>query len=525
MGVQYGRCNFDGRPVDPEYLAKAARLLAPYGPDGESTYIKDGLGIVFRAFATTQEARREKQPYLLPGGGVLVWDGRVDNRQELVRELGHPQYLTATDLEIAGAAYERWGTDSLGKLIGDWALSIWEPKSRSLLLAKDPIGTHHLYYSIENDQVTWSTILDPLVLLSGKTFALEEEYIAGWLAFFPATHLTPYVGVHAVPPATVVRIMPAARIVHRYWDFDPGKRICYRTDGEYEEHFRQVFEGAVRRRLRSDTPVLAELSGGMDSSSIVCMADAILADTKDDAVCLDTASYYDDSDQNWNERPYFIRVEEQRGRTGFHFDVGRKHSTPLEHQTCDFAANPGACRQVDRAEEQFARCVESHGYRVVLSGIGGDEVTGGVPTPIPELLDQVATLRLRQLVTNLKSWALAKRVPWFYLLWDAVREFLPIRLIAARGAVRPPVWLNPGFLCQHRNALHGYPSRTRLTGVRPSLQHNRATVELLRRQFSCDIQPINPAYDRRYPYLDRDLLEFLFAVPREQLVRPGQRRS
>jgi len=86
--------------------------------------------------------------------------------------------------------------------MGDWALSVWNPKDRSLILAKDPIGTRYLYYSLDKDQVSWSTILDPLVLLAEKTFALEEEYIAGWLSFFPATHLTPYVGIHSVPPAS-----------------------------------------------------------------------------------------------------------------------------------------------------------------------------------------------------------------------------------------------------------------------------------------------------------------------------------
>jgi len=65
----------------------------------------------------------------------------------------------------------------------------------------------------------------------------------------------------------------------KYWDFDPSKKICYHTDAEYEEHFRAVFGTAVRRNLRSDRPVLADLSGGMDSSSIVCVADLVIAGT------------------------------------------------------------------------------------------------------------------------------------------------------------------------------------------------------------------------------------------------------
>src|SRR6202040_1086421 len=104
------------------------------------------------------------------------------------------------------------------------------------------------------------TIPDPLVLLAAKSFALEEEYIAGWLSFFPATHLTPYVGIHSVPPSCFVRLESGRQVCSRYWDFDSSRRIRYRSDGEYEEHFRSVFAKAVQRRLRSDTPVLAELS-------------------------------------------------------------------------------------------------------------------------------------------------------------------------------------------------------------------------------------------------------------------------
>src|SRR5262249_59217617 len=112
--------------------------------------------------------------------------------------------------------------------------------------------------------------------------------------------------------------------VSKYWDFDPSKRISYPTDAEYEEHFRIVFGEAVRRRLRSDSPILAELSGGMDSSSIVCMADTIIARADAETPRLDTVSYYNDSEPNWNERPYFTKVEEKRRRTGCHIDVGKQ---------------------------------------------------------------------------------------------------------------------------------------------------------------------------------------------------------
>ena len=500
-------------------------MLVPYGPDAHGAYIKDSVGILFHAFHTTKESRRETQPLITPSGAVLTWDGRLDNRAELTGQLKDGLPHEPTDVAIVAAAYEEWGTGCFLRLIGDWALSLWNPNGRSLILAKDPVGTRHLYYSFDQHQVTWSTILDPLVLLAEEAFKLEEEYIAGWLASFPATHLTPYRGIHAVPPSSSVRLGPGKRTVTKCWDFDPGNRIRYRADHEYEENFRHVFSISVRRRLRSESPVLAELSGGMDSSSIVCMADQILAGGTAETPRLDTISYYDDSEPNWNERPYFTKVEAKRGRTGWHIDIGGEQPWILLSEKQNFAATPGSGQRANQASREFAACLLAQGNRVVLSGIGGDEVTGGVPTAAPELLDLLAAAKFLALAHQLKVWALNKRKPWFHLLLDAARGFFPVSLVGLPKHKRPAPWLCPEFVKRNRMALAGYRTRLKLFGPRPSFQENLNTVVALQRQLQCSLLASDPPHETRYPFLDRDLLEFLYAVPREQLVRPGQRRS
>ena len=526
MSVQFGRWNWDGKPVDQTYFAKVKSVIAPYGPDDEGTYAISNLSILYRAFHTTKESRCETQPHVTGSGVVITWDGRLDNRAELIRHLRDVLTISATDVSIVAASYDEWGANCFAKLVGDWALSIWDAKSRSLLLAKDPIGTRHLYYSIDNDQVTWSTILDPLVLFAGKTFTLCEEYIAGWVSLFPATHLTPYIGIHSVPPSSSVVIRNGKQTVTKYWDFDASKRIRYNTDAEYEEHFRAVFAESVRRRLRSDSPVLAELSGGMDSSSIVCMADTIIARGAAETPRLDTISYYDDSEPNWNERPYFTKVEEKRGRTGTHIDMGSQEPFKLEVDCDQFAATPGSSGgHPSEASLQFAACMTSQGNRVVLSGIGGNEFTGGVPTPTPELQDLLARCHFRSLAHQLRVWALNKRKPWFYLLFDAARGFLPPALVGVPKHKRPAAWLSPAFVKRNRAALRGYEGRTKIFGPLPSFQGDVGTLDVLRRQLACSDLSSDLPREKRYPYLDHGLLEFVSAIPPEQLVRPGQRRS
>jgi len=526
MSVQFGRWSFDGVPAAPKYLARVREILSPYGPDGEASYSGEGVDLLYHAFHTTKESRLEIQPNVSRSGCVIAWDGRLDNRRELIHEFSGLLTADCTDVSIVSAAYERWETHAFERLVGDWALSIWNPSHRSLTLAKDPIGTRHLYYSVEKDLVTWCTILDPLVLLAGKAFELNEEYVAGWFSCFPAAHLTPYAGIDSVPPSCFVCLERGRRTMSKYWDFDPRKRIRYRTDEEYEEHFRTVFAQSVRRRLRSDAPILAELSGGMDSSSIVCIADSIAAQGAAESPRLDTLSYYNDSEPNWNEYPYFAKVEERRGRAGCHIDVGDQGSFRFEFETNGFAATPGSrAGRPTEASRQFAKCMASRGSRVVLSGTGGDEVMGGVPTPVPELMDLLARARFRALARQLKAWALTKRKPWFHLFFEASRGFLPPALAGVPKHIQAVGWLHPGFVERQRQALTGYPSRVKLFGPLPAFQENLSTLGSLRRQLACTTLPSRPPYEKRYPYLDRDLLEFIYRVPREQLLRPEQRRS
>jgi asparagine synthase (glutamine-hydrolysing) len=524
MSVQFGRWNFEGEQPPQDYIAQVNGILARYGPDSSESYSKGGVTILYCALHTTKESRREMQPHISTSGAMITWDGRLDNRADLISELRDVLITSSTDVEIVAAAYEKWDSNCFAKLIGDWALSIWNPNNRSLLFAKDPIGPRHLYYSIDLNQITWCTVLDPLINLAKKPFAISEEYVAGWLSHSPATHLTPYVGIHAVPSSSMVHLRPGKHAVSRYWDFDPGKRIRYRTDGEYEEHFRTVFAKAVERRLRSETPILAELSGGRDSCSVVCMADTIIASGIAETSRLDTISYYDDTEPLWNERPYFTKVEEKRGRAGVHIDVSpeKMQSEASPKSNCrSFPLIPSYSTSLP----QYDTCIASQGNRVVLSGMGGDEVMGGAPIPRPELQDLLASGRFGALVQQLKAWALQQRKPWFYLFLEAARGFFPPALVGVPKLVRPVPWLQSNFVKRQRAALTGYPSRVNIFGSPPSLQDNLRTLNGLRRQLACRALPLEPPHEKCYPFLDRSLLEFMYAIPREQSVRPAQRRS
>jgi asparagine synthase (glutamine-hydrolysing) len=538
MSVQFGNWNLDGKPSPASYIEKVKATLAPYGPDSNESYVRNGLTMLFGAFRTTTESHREVQPHISNSGTVITWDGRLDNRPDLILEMRNAVSDDSTDVSIASAAYEKWGTNCFGRLIGDWAISVANPNGHSLLLATDPIGTRRLYYSVHHNQITWCTILEPLLFLADRSFSLCEEYIAGWLSTFPQAHLTPYATINAVPPSSTVLFRSGTHSVARYWDFDPNYRIRHRTDAEYEEHFRTVFATAVQRRLRSDRPVLAELSGGMDSSSIVCVADTIPSRHPGVTPRLDTVSWYDDSydhlEPDWNEFPYLTKVEERRGRAGYHINIRElttdaaiaRESINSQFENDALAVTPFAHNHVSQLVRHYLAFVGSQEYRVTLSGVGGDDVMGGgVPTPIPEFQNLLAGARLFKLIRQLNAWSAKMRKSRLSLMWEAIQHFL---VKSPPNDCAPPPragWLDSEFANRNSAALRGYPCRVKLFGSLPSFQDSINTLNVVRRFVAHCVRLSKPVRELRFPYLDRTLLEFMYAIPREQIVRVGQRRS
>src|ERR1051326_9061130 len=182
MSVQFGIWRFGGPPLTAGHLDRVSAILAPFGPDSDQRYSQKSVNIIYRGFHTTNDSRQEIQPHVTQDGLVITWDGRLDNRSELIGELRDYLSDSYTDVAIVAATYEKWGVKAFSRLHGDWSLSIWDPHNQTLKLVKDPVGAHHLYYSIDNNHAIWSTLLDPIMLLAEKTLIPSEEYLAGWLS-------------------------------------------------------------------------------------------------------------------------------------------------------------------------------------------------------------------------------------------------------------------------------------------------------------------------------------------------------
>lgn len=525
MSVQAGIWNFDGRPVDHKLLADISEALKRQGPDGESCHVDGSVALLYRPFHTTAESRREKQPYFSHRGFILTWDGRLDNREELIPEMRNELEADPTDAAIVAAAFDRWETDCFCRIVGDWAVSIWKPEQHELLFAADYMAIRHIFYYLKTDSVWWSTDLSPLVLLSGNRFHVDDTYVAGYLAHEPEAHLTPYREIREVSPGQFVRIRYGQAVVQRYWQFSPKSRVRYKTDAEYEEHFCHTFRQSVQRRLRSDSPILAELSGGVDSSSIVCMADDIMAKEITEVPRLDTLSFCDNTEPNEDDAIYFQKVEAKRGRVGIHIDTSKIKASPASLSSAEFCALPGVLGFVGILGAKRDEHIRSGDYRVVLSGIGGDEFLGGVPDPRAQLADLLVQCRFITLVRQLTAWSLVKRRPWIHLLWHSAIELLPaaLRQYFVQEA-KIESWIRKDFAKRTRLAVKQLDVEEHFGMWLPSRRFYVGGVLLMARKLG-KFTPVSSALEARYPFLDQNLIEYLLSVPATQLLRPGERRS
>ena len=530
MSVQGGIWNFDRAPVDHNLLARFDRATVRLGTNDFRKYVQNDLAMFQRPFHATEEDKWERQPLHGHTNCVMTWDGRLDNREDLLRELPWWNDQPCTDAAIALTAFERWGSGCFNKLIGDWALCVWNPREKSLYLARDFIGARAMHYINQKNRLLWCTNLEVLVLNAGMQFTLSDKYIAGYLMGHPEPELTPYAEISALPPGAYIKCQVNGGTpewqTRVYWEPAP-KEISYPSDAAYEEQFRHLFRQSVRRRLRSCASVLADLSGGIDSSSIVCIAHDIVK-SGEAAVEIDTISYNRSDETHSHDEPYFTAIEKHIGKTGLHLDMAKYrdvatltpdvfNSVPVSQATIEF-------------DRDLAEFITRRGHRVRLRGIGGDELLGGVQDPTHQLAEALWKGRLGTYWDLLFKWSLARKKPLVYYIRQSLAELLPAFLKPAEltPEVRKIVrgWIKPKFYRRYRMAHYvvgaGSGFRRYLPGPSPRSEVCASMAALI-----AENQSPSPIYciDTQNPYLDRNLFEFLIAIPQEQLLRPLERRS
>jgi asparagine synthase (glutamine-hydrolysing) len=518
--------NFDGAPVDLEQLQLLNESLSTHGPDGNSLFRAANVGMCFSALHTTRESWREKQPFITPSD-VLVMDGILFNRQELIELLHISRDDVPTDAAIVSTGLHEHGAAFVSKLIGDFAIIHCDRRSNTLLLARDPCGMRPLFYHWNGNQLFVASDLAALMKLTNKSPELDHEYVSTYLVTLPEATRTPYRDFHPVEPGHVLVTRNGRLIASRFWHPENVKDIVYKTDAEYEEHCRRLMVEGVRQCLRTDDrPIWSSLSGGLDSSAVVCLANQLIEGGQAEAKELRTYSIVFDEARSADERQFIRPIEQKVDKAGFHLrDDANWLAIPSPQESFLRVPTPWLCvpGRLDRLRDEMVRS----GARVLLNGMGGDQNFWNLPMPSPQLTNALLSFNFRELHRGVRVWSRALKQPYLHTLGKMA--LLPLMPDVVRAQFQPklliPGWLDKAFV-----------RRTRLRertlsppdpfGFGDSGRRIQAGVfAQLIRLIAGGAYVERDGIELRSPLLYQPLVEFSFAIPFQQKLRPGEMRS
>ncbi|MBK8358821.1 MAG: asparagine synthetase B [Comamonadaceae bacterium] len=269
-----GIIHFDGRPVEPGQIEAMTAAMHARGPDGIHHWRKGNVALGQCMLRTTPESLEETQPLTNEDHSLaLVMDGRVDNYEELRRELlGKGAVLrTRADAELVLRAYEVWGEDCPDRIIGECVFFIWDAREQRMFAARDAAGTRHFYYHQGKGWFAFASEIKGLLTLPIMPRLNESRLLDYLVEEFDRDDQvgTFYRGIDRMPAAHAMSITDQGVETWRYWNPQNLPALCFTSMEECAEAFLEQLRIAVKCRLRSTGPVGAMLSGGMDSSSIV----------------------------------------------------------------------------------------------------------------------------------------------------------------------------------------------------------------------------------------------------------------
>ena len=450
-------------------------------------------------------------------------------------ELGVSAAGTVPDVAIVAEAWTRWRHAAWRRLVGDWSAAVWDPASQEIALACDFMGVRPLFYVVTGDYCAWSTALEGLVALTGRRQELDEVYFACSVMRSKMPGHTPYRDIQALIPGHQTHIRRGgAREMRQFWQL-PSTSLRYQNPRDYQVHLRAMFAQAVSRRLRSDRPIYVELSGGWDSSAIVCMA-ALLAGKGESATpALTTASYVLPGDRESDETRFIEAVESHVQLPCIHLELDRA-SIPVVPNPVHFRT---AVPQVLSLYERM----RSRGAVVLMSGRLGDGVLGNFPHDVTHAAEALRRLQWMAAARELRAWSLGTHETAWSLLAEALAGFLPARVIVRRDAARTLasiVGATATVAPEHAAAALGVPRSlvshfytAREIHTRWCLRERQpwrsgqlvAALGLYALNQELASPPEAQGIALTYPIADRDLVEFAAAIPAGVLCEPGRPRA
>jgi len=520
----------DGSRVERSILDAQTRALAHRGPDGAGHWIDPSgtAGLGHRRLAIIDLSESASQPMGYRGRYTITYNGEIYNYLELRAELlaRGCSFRTHSDTEVLLAAYAEFGEGALEKLDGMYAFAIWDEQEQQLFCARDRFGEKPFYYAYRPGRhFVFASEIKGL-LAAGVETRVSPRALYQYLAFDVVQNPhrpedTFYEAVHSLKPAhtmTVRRdrgVLPA----RRYWQIPAPGAHPLPNVSDAADRVLQLLKESVRRRLRSDVPVGSSLSGGLDSSSIVCLMRQL-------------REAEPPTQNSFSARFRDARLDEGRfmdlviGATGVqsHFvwpdaaGLAANLARILHHQEEPFG---GASVY---AQWEVMRLARDSGVKVLLDGQGADETLAGYLHFFQPYLKGLFARDRRRFEVERRAYESRhqRQLPIdLRFRLDAMAPRLTRALAAARrslGAAKAPDWLAPDLVRHHGNDRPPFRNFECLDSALRFFSQDYGLRNLLR---YADRNSMAFGREVRLPFLAHDLVEFIFTLPDEQKLGNG----
>jgi len=453
----------------------------------------------------------------------MVFNGEMYNYQEVKARMPEYAFRTSGDTEVLIAAFAKWGPDCLQYFRGMFACAIWDRQEEELFVARDRLGVKPFYYSLDGDKFLFASETRSILASGLVKAAIDEAALADFFSYqsvsYPHTMIA---GIRQLEAGSWMKIKRGRTSGQVYWrvtdkaaDFDFGSR------SKVQARIRELMLQSVQRRLISDVPVGAFLSGGIDSSAVV----GLMAEAGEGRPNTFNISF---SEKEYDESTYAEMVASKFDTN--HTRILLKPETFLDElqnalNAMDTPSGDGVNTYV------VSKVIRQKGMTVALSGVGGDELFAGYP-----YFDQYLQLRKKDWLWRLPFRELAaagqpagtrKQRMQQLLRADSNgidRSYPVFRQIITPELMRELTSLKTGptslesYLASHREALQGLPLLSQVSAAE-YMGYTQHTLLKDTDQFSMAV-----SLEVREPFFDQDLIEFVLAVP-DELKKPVYPKS
>jgi len=487
----------------------------------------------------TPESKYEYLP-LRKDAYVLTMDARIDNREELAKELVLPNRSNEEigDSEFILAAYAKWGEECPKHLLGDFAFAIWDEKEKQLFCARDHIGIKQFYYFLENGTFVFSNDIKSLMNFGIIPKEINDKAIVNQIVYahLQSNSYTFYKNVFKLPPAHNLIITNKKIIKKSYWKISNSPKVTYVNIDECAEKLRHLITQSIYDRMRSSYPITSHLSGGIDSSSIAAIASRKLREKNQKLLAFNWLHEPSDKDDpNYYEWANSKTIAELEGI--------EHHYVSLNVQDIYDYMESNKISDGDSAqfwyEIPIRKYARSKGSRIILSGWGGDDFASYpgasyfanffleegflklIKAEKSDICKRSQEKCMRRLIGSIYKWVIIPLMPRFLYCYMPRTHCSEIRKSATEFTKKEYL---PGL----ENELNRYVKYNNVfqprSTIRKDMIANYKFGHLQARIESWSAASKTNRLEYAYPLLDKRIIEFMMQVPTKFFVHEGKGR-